>query len=395
MKLRKRILLLSIVVLIAAAVCRSDRLEADTGTCGGASITLPFADVLSGNVFFCAIAEAYFSGLTNGTTPTTYGPSNQVPREQMAAFVTRTMDQTIKRGSTRAALNQFWTIQTANNLATTLIGMSPQLVESDGTDVWVGNYNSDTVSRVSGSDGMLLGTWTGAAKPVGILCAMGKVFVVGNTSPGALYQIDPTQPPGAVATLTSSLGNASAGIGFDGQKIWVANVSGAVSIVTINPITVTNVTAGITSPHGIAYDGANIWVTDEATNQIKKLDSNGSVLLAVDIGDAPNFPVCDGTNIWIPNGNSHSVSVVRAIGAQSGTVIATLTGNGLNNPQQAAFDGERILVTSDQRVSLWRASDLTPIGNFDTGLDSHAFGVCSDGLNFWIVLNGFNRVARF
>jgi len=29
-------------------------------------ITLPFADVPATNVFFCAIAEAYFSGLTNG-----------------------------------------------------------------------------------------------------------------------------------------------------------------------------------------------------------------------------------------------------------------------------------------------------------------------------------------
>ncbi len=47
---------------------------ADTGTCGGAMVTLPFTDV-AGNIFFCQIAEAYFSGLTNGTTPTTYSPS--------------------------------------------------------------------------------------------------------------------------------------------------------------------------------------------------------------------------------------------------------------------------------------------------------------------------------
>src|SRR4030095_5836200 len=67
----------------------SNRLRADTGTCGGASGTVPFNDVPSSNIFFCAIAEAFFSGLTNGTTATTYSPSQVVPRDQMAAFITR------------------------------------------------------------------------------------------------------------------------------------------------------------------------------------------------------------------------------------------------------------------------------------------------------------------
>jgi hypothetical protein len=71
-KLRSAVILfLTIVVLLFT----SNRLPADTGTCGGAMnmTTLPFTDVM-GNIFFCSISEAYFSGLTNGTTPTTYTP---------------------------------------------------------------------------------------------------------------------------------------------------------------------------------------------------------------------------------------------------------------------------------------------------------------------------------
>jgi hypothetical protein len=82
----------------------------------------------------------------------------------------------------------------------------------------------------------------------------------------------------------------------------------------------------------------------------------------------------------------------------AGTVLATLTGNGMNGPQQAAFDGERILVTNNDgnSVSLWKASDLTPIGNFSTGTGSFgAFGACSDGLNFWITLFSTGKLARF
>src|SRR6478672_294590 len=67
---------------------------------------LPFTD--TGSTTFCAqIAEAYYSGLSNGTTATSYSPSAVVNREQMAAFVTRTLDQSLLRGSRRAALNQW------------------------------------------------------------------------------------------------------------------------------------------------------------------------------------------------------------------------------------------------------------------------------------------------
>ena len=61
------ILFLTIVVLLLA----STRLPADTGMCGGAMTTVPFMDVM-GNIFFCQIAEAFFSGLTNGTSATNY-----------------------------------------------------------------------------------------------------------------------------------------------------------------------------------------------------------------------------------------------------------------------------------------------------------------------------------
>ena len=88
-----------VIALMLIITLASSRLRADTGMCGGASITLPFTDVAAGNVFFCSIAEAYFSGLSNGTSATTYSPAANVPREQMAAFVTRTMDQSLTRGA--------------------------------------------------------------------------------------------------------------------------------------------------------------------------------------------------------------------------------------------------------------------------------------------------------
>lgn len=381
----------------AGSTGAGDYLLSISASAGG---VLPFVDVFPNNPFFSSIAEAYFSGLTNGTTPTTYDPTGLVTREQMAAFIDRTMDQALKRGSERAVADRFWTNQGGSNLALTTVGNFPQLLKSDGADLWVPNFNSATVSRVRASDGRVLDSpWTGAANAFGVLAAMGKVFVTGRTNPGSLYQIDPTQAAGSVTVLTSGLGNGPQGIAYDGQRIWTANqgAPGSISIVTLNPLSVTTVVTGFGQPAGMVYDGANIWVTEQTDNSLKKLDSSGAIILSVPVGSFPAFPVFDGTNIWVPNTGSSSMSVVRATGALTGNVIATLTGNGLNAPLQAAFDGERILVTNGggNSVSLWRASDLTLIGTFSTGASSFPYGACSDGLNFWITLRDIGKLARF
>jgi hypothetical protein len=363
--------------------------------------TLPFTDVLPSSVFYSSIAEAYFSGLTNGTTATTYDPTALVTREQMSAFITRTMDQALKRSSERSVSERFWTNQGAGNLTLTTVGPNPVFVKSDGADLWVTNQGSGTVSRVKGSDGHVLETWTGAVGAESVLVAMGEVFIANNHSPGQLYVIDPTQTASAVTLVTGSLGDNPVALAFDGQRIWTANLGspgpGSVSIVTLSPLSVTTVTTGFTSPSGLIYDGSNIWVTDAGDSTIKKLGSGANILQSVTLGVVPQFPVFDGTNIWVPNFTSNSVSVVRASGELAGTVIATLSGNGLTHPSQGAFDGERILVTNfaGNSISLWRASDLTPIGTFPTGAASNPFGACSDGLNFWITLNNTGKLARF
>jgi DNA-binding beta-propeller fold protein YncE len=107
--------------------------------------------------------------------------------------------------------------------------------------------------------------------------------------------------------------------------------------------------------------------------------------------------VFDGANIWVPNGGDNSITVVQA---SSGSVVATITANAgdpLNQPTVATFDGERILVTSyiGNTVSVFKAADLSFIGNFSTGTSSLPEGGCSDGINFWVPLDGAASLLRF
>ncbi len=368
----------------------------------------PFADI-SGSPFICQIAEAYFSGLTNGTSATTFSPNDPVTREQMAAFVTRTLDQSLKRGSRRAVLDQWWTPQTDLDLGITVVGSAPELVKSDGQDLWVTNSGSDSVCRVRASDGKLLETWTGATNPYGILVAAAHVWVTASFSPGRLYVINPQQPAGNVLTATSNLGDNTHGITFDGAFIWTANtglnLGGSLS--RVNPVSmeVTTYSAGVNRPWGIICDGSSLWVTDNLPNGqgglLHQVDFNGNIIRSIPVGESPWEPAFDGTNIWVPSGQSSVNGVVTVVRASNGTVLATLTNNALVGPFQAAFDGERILVTGSlsSNVALWKADDLTPLGLVSTGNASGPLGVCSDGLNFWITLSRdllrSGKLARF
>src|SRR6185369_7312885 len=178
---------LAIGIAMAAAVL-GGAASSLLGVCG------PFTDTAA-DAFCPFILEVFYLGITTGTTPTTYDPAANVTRTQMAAFLSRTVDRTLGRGSRRAALGQYWTTQPSGLMSTTVgTGTGAGALRSDGADVWVANYVDGTVSRVRGSDGKLLETWTGAALGRGVLAARGQIFVTGADIPGRLYQIDPRQP---------------------------------------------------------------------------------------------------------------------------------------------------------------------------------------------------------
>jgi len=398
---------LLLVLTVAVMLLASRRLPAQSGTCGGTPLMLPFSDV-AGNPFFCEIAEAFFTGLTNGTTPTTYSPAQNVPRDQMAAFITRTQNSVLRRGSLRAALGQ-WATQTSNTVLVqagvagnlTPAGDNPIQVKSDGISLYITNRSANSVTWVRLSDGNKQFTYTNIIGAATLLIARSMLWVASDTTPGLLYAI---MGNNNVNTVATNLGARPQDITTDGTNIWTANfggqASGSVSRISAkNPTNgATNFNGGFTHPMGILFDGSFIWVSDFGDNTLKKLDLNGNFNQVVEVGAGPRQPVFDGSNIWVPNKSSNSVTVVRA---RDGLVLATLTGNGLNGPNQAAFDGERILVTNfdGDSVSLWKAADLTPIGTFPVegplNTSSKPLGACSDGINFWVTMSNVGLVARF
>src|SRR5262245_44570096 len=97
------------------------------GLCG------PFTDVAA-DVFCPFVLEIFYLGITTGTTATTYDPAANVTRLQMAAFLSRTVDGVLKRGSRRAALDQFWSTQNSSVLGLTTVAGGRRLPVG-----WVGH----------------------------------------------------------------------------------------------------------------------------------------------------------------------------------------------------------------------------------------------------------------
>jgi YVTN family beta-propeller protein len=373
--------------------------------CGGVDYPFPYTDVSGVGAAFCpGIMEAYVTGVSKGTTPTTFSPNNTVTRVQMTTFLQRSLDQGLARASRRGALNQWWTPESLSAATQGIsIGPSPVYCAADGKDIWTSTFG--TVVQVQANTGKVLGTWTGATNDRGILVAAGKVFADGDTAPGSLYLIDPTLAPGAVSLAASNLGNNPAGIAFDGTHLWTANNAGSVSIITLAATTpyppgnVTTVSTGFSVLTGIVYDGAHIWVADSGAGTLLKLDAAGAILQTVAVGTNPAQLGFDGANIWVPNAGSNSVTVVQA---SSGSVVATIpadASNLLNAPIGAAFDGERMLVTnfgngsSNSSVSVFKAADLSFIVNLATG--GGPISPCSDGINFFVPLENAATLLRF
>ena len=200
--------------------------------CGGVEYPFPYTDVSGVGAAFCpGIMEAYVTGVSKGTTPTTFSPNETVTRVQMTTFLQRSLDQGLTRVSRRAALNQWSIPQNTASMQTIPSGAYRNSAPRTVQDIWT---SAGTSGPGAEQWWRALGTWTKAERCVRCPGSGWQGLCGGRTSPGGLYVIDPTQPPGDVTVAASNLGNHPVGIAFDGTNLWTANYTdGSVSIITL------------------------------------------------------------------------------------------------------------------------------------------------------------------
>jgi hypothetical protein len=322
--------------------------------------------------------EAYVTGVSKGTTSTTFSPNETVTRVQMTTFLQRSLDQGATRASRRTVLKQLW----QKNSLPQAVGLTDQPVfcAADGENIWVAAQGE--LDQVQASTGTVLGTWTGFTSSWPVAAIPGAIYTADNGAPNGLYTIFPQLGPGSVTASLTLPGGASS-IAYDGANIFIANFGGSVSVVSAGG-TLSSYTAGFSQPIGLVYDGTQMWVTDHAAGTLLPVAPDGTIGTPVIVGAGPEQPAFDGENIWVPNHLDNSITVVQA---SSGKVVATILADGINNlsgPQQASFDGERVLVTNrgNNSVTLFKAADLSVLAT--EFFNVTPYGACSDGTHFFI-----------
>lgn len=381
-------------------------LGAHATPCGSANYPFPYTDVAPlGDAFCPGILQAYVLGVTKGTSPTTFSPNQDVTRVQMTTFLQRSQDQTLRRASRRMALGQWWNQMSYEAMQKVALppGRSLGLCKSDGTSVWVANgtriqsvraatgqVEADLDMRVQQTDDLF-----------GILVMNGRLTLTDPIARRVARAVPSKDPPYLLAGFSYDVPFAPNTLTFDGTRLWFANYDdGTIFIMNVTngaPALTGSLVGGFSRPTDVVYDGQNVWVSEAGTaNRISKLDANGAILQSVPVGTAPAYMAFDGANLWVPNFTDGTISVVQAA---TGAVVATIQQtfeNGLFGPLQAAFDGERILITShaNSKLQLFRAADLAFLGRIDLPAGALPFGVCSDGVNFWVTLRGLNILLR-
>jgi len=278
----------------------------------------------------------------------------------MNAALLRWYPQTYPTASPLALAFDGTNIWVANTLSTTVtelsastgavvgtytVGTSPFGVAFDGANIWVTNAGSGTVTELLASTGAVVGTYPAGSDPLGVAFDGTNIWVVNQTNPGTVTKL--LASTGAVVG-TYPVGNYPYGVAFDGTNIWVTNRGNNTGNTVTELLASTGAVVGTynvgTGPYGVAFDGANIWVTNIGSGSVTKLLASTGAVVGTYPAINPEGVAFDGTNIWVGNaGNSNGVTVTKLL-ASTGAVVGTYT---LGFPGQAvAFDGTSIWVTN-------------------------------------------------
>jgi hypothetical protein len=285
----------------------------------------------------------------------------------------------ISAGAMNAALLRWYT-------QTYSVGSEPFGVAFDGSNIWVANGGSNSVTKILASTGAVVGNYPVGAGPIEAAFDGTNIWVTnlsGNTVTKLLAS------SGAVVG-SYPVGIQPCGVAFDGTNIWVANYGSntVTELLASNGSLLKTYSVG-SNPCTEAFDGANIWVANQGASTVTVLSaSSGTVVGTYSVGPYPVGLAFDGTNIW--TANSGTTTVTKLLGS-SGAVVGTYSIGGI--PGGVAFDGTNIWVTNTGANVVTKLSASSggilasyPVGNYPNGL---AF----DGANIWVANQEDNTVT--
>src|SRR5947208_7500891 len=158
------------------------------------------------------------------------------------------------------------TQQPTERIQTFPVGNLPVGLAFDGENMWVANFNDNTITKLRASDGMSLGTFPVGQSPTGLLFDGTNVWVA-NLNDDTLMKIRPSD--GAI--LGTFPAPSPYYLAFDGEHIWSPSISlfsaGITKLRASDGVVVDTIPVDGTA-YGIAFDGANMWVAIDSNKEV-------------------------------------------------------------------------------------------------------------------------------
>jgi YVTN family beta-propeller protein len=271
------------------------------------------------------------------------------------------------------------------------VGSSPTAVAFDGTNVWVANFNSKSVSRINAVTGeKVLPDITVGTGPTALAFDGTRMWVANRTA-GTLTRIDVATGQVLPAIVP---GSQPRGLAFDGTRMWVSSVGSddvrAFDAATGALIGTETYPAG-SDPVGIAYSGGQIWTALQSSNVVARIGTDPPFVVSLEsaaTGLGPSAVAFDGVNIWVANQGQNSVSRYRRDGVKITPDIAVG-----DNPIGLAFDGSNMWVANQNSNVVSRIDTTTSVKLPDIAVTAGAGGIVFDGANMWLSFPSQNRVV--
>jgi hypothetical protein len=267
-----------------------------------------------------------------------------------------------------------------NTVASFSTCSKPGSVAFDGLHIWTTCYGANTLEEFRASDGAVIAEITpvfagteASLTLSNILFDGANVWVSGDSNVNGA--------PGAVAKINVASANELAM-----QSNSNPPTVSCSSLMSLNPPACSYVTAGVgVTPFALAFDGTNVWVTNYASNTLTKIPASGTTGTSVTLAAACTGPIGIASdsnvqpNIWVACNSSNSVEVLLN-GSTQTPVSGSFTGVGI-----LAYDGTNIWVAGSGTQMYEIYPSGSTYSSISFSLSSGTAGAMSyDGKYMWI-----------
>jgi hypothetical protein len=271
----------------------------------------------------------------------------------------------------------------------------------DGSSVWITDPTRGNLIRMRAFDGANLGAFSVHVPPGG-----SGPFAVAfdGVNVWAAVQSNDTVDPDIIVRLRGSdgayldqfaVGLHPFGLAFDGRRMWAA-ASFHNELCSVDEVTGGGGCLGGGTSGGMAFDGTDMWVARPLIHKVVRLNVETFLEVAsYPVGFMPQQLAFDGANMWVTS--RAGLSKVRA---SDGVVLGTYGSIELGtDATKVVYDGSSLWVTkpTTAEVVRIRASDGAVTGTFHIG-DPSQFNeptdLVFDGIGIWVVNYGNNTLVR-